>query len=49
MQGAAEAAADRMRAVLDGDVDRSEVLMRFVTTLSPDDEAALRAALETET
>jgi predicted transcriptional regulator len=48
VKGAAEAAADQMRAVLDSGVDRSEVLARFVTTLNPADEAALRAALDAE-
>jgi predicted transcriptional regulator len=44
---AAETAADQMRrALVDSGVDRSEVLIRFVTTLSPADEAALRAALD---
>jgi predicted transcriptional regulator len=44
-QGAAEAAADAMRAVLDAGADRSAILSRFVTTLTAADEAALRAAL----
>jgi len=48
-KGAAEVAADQMRAVLDSGVDRSEVLSRFVTVLSPADEAALRAALDPDT
>lgn len=47
-KGAAEAAADQMRAVLDSGLDRSEILARFVTTLDPADEAALRAALDAE-
>jgi predicted transcriptional regulator len=47
-KGEAEAAADRMRAVLDGGGDRTEILMRFVTTLNKSDEAALRAALDAE-
>jgi predicted transcriptional regulator len=42
---AAEDAADRMLAVLDGGVDRSTVLTRFVTALDPGDEEAIRAAL----
>jgi predicted transcriptional regulator len=42
---AATAAADRMRAVLDGEADRAETLARFVTELTAEDEAALRAAL----
>jgi predicted transcriptional regulator len=48
VKGAAEAAAEQMRAVLDTGADRGEILMRFVTTLDPDDEAALRAALGDE-
>ncbi|WP_027345150.1 BlaI/MecI/CopY family transcriptional regulator [Hamadaea tsunoensis] len=46
VQDAAGAAADQMRAVLDAGSDRGEILMRFVTNLSPADEAALRAALD---
>ncbi|WP_338090644.1 BlaI/MecI/CopY family transcriptional regulator [Planosporangium thailandense] len=42
---AAQDAADRMRTVLEGGRDRAEILQRFVTSLSPDDEQALRAAL----
>jgi predicted transcriptional regulator len=42
---AAQVAADRMHTVLDGGRDRAEILQRFVTSLSPDDEQALRAAL----
>ena len=45
VMGAAEAAADQMRAVLDSGVDRDDVLARFVTTLGSAEEAALRAAL----
>jgi predicted transcriptional regulator len=48
-KGEAEAAADQMRAVLDNGGDRSEILMRFVTTLTEADEAALRAALDADT
>ncbi len=46
VQPAAEATAEQMRAVLDSGVDRSEALTRFVSALSPDDEAVLRAALD---
>lgn len=42
---AAGDAADRMHAVLDSGWDRGEILARFVHTLEPEDEAALRAAL----
>jgi predicted transcriptional regulator len=42
---AAQDAADRMRTVLEGGRDRAEILQRFVTSLSADDEQALRAAL----
>ncbi|GAA1281305.1 hypothetical protein Psi02_37020 [Planotetraspora silvatica] len=48
VKGAAEAAAEQMRAVLDTGADRNEILMRFVTTLDAADEAALRAALGDE-
>lgn len=43
---AAQAAADRMREALGSGRERDAVLARFVTALSPDDEAALRAALD---
>src|SRR5215475_9207382 len=43
---AAQAAADRMRDVLESSRERGAILARFVTTLSADDEAALRAALD---
>jgi predicted transcriptional regulator len=42
----AQDAADRMRQVLDAGPQRDAILQRFVTTLSPGDEAALRAALD---
>jgi predicted transcriptional regulator len=42
---AAQDAADRMRTVLEGGRDRAEILQRFVTSLSPGDEQALREAL----
>jgi len=38
-------AALRMRRVLDGERDRGAVLARFVSALSPGDEASLRALL----
>jgi predicted transcriptional regulator len=44
-QGAAEWAAGQMRAVLERGVDRAAILHRFVSSLSPDDERALRAVL----
>ncbi len=47
-KGPAESAADQMRAALDAGADRAEILMRFVTTLNPADEAALRAALDSD-
>jgi predicted transcriptional regulator len=45
VKDAAQDAADRMRTVLEGGRDRAEILQRFVTSLSPADEQALRAAL----
>lgn len=45
VKDAAQLAADRMRDVLEGGRDRVQILQRFVTSLSPDDEAALRAML----
>lgn len=45
VKDAAQDAADRMRLVLEGGRDRAEILQRFVTSLSPADEQALRAAL----
>lgn len=45
VKDAAQDAADRMRSVLEGGRDRAEILQRFVTSLSPADERALRAAL----
>lgn len=38
--------ADEMQAALARGSDRGAVLLRFVTSLDPDDEAALRAVLE---
>jgi predicted transcriptional regulator len=45
VKDAAQDAADRMKSVLEGGRDRAEILQRFVTSLSPADEQALRAAL----
>ena len=45
---AAELAAEDMRAAL-GRADREAVLQRFVTSLDPADEAALRALLDSDT
>lgn len=45
VKDAAELAAERMRGALEGAGDRELVLRRFVTSLSPEDETALRAAL----
>jgi len=42
---AEQVAADRMRDLLESSKEREAILARFVTTLSDDDEAALRAAL----
>jgi predicted transcriptional regulator len=44
-QGAAEWAASQMRAVLERGNDRAAILHRFVSSLSPADEAALRSVL----
>jgi predicted transcriptional regulator len=46
VKDAAQVAAERMRDVLDAGHERDAILQRFVTTLSPEDEAALRAALD---
>jgi len=46
VKDAAQAAADRMRDALESGRERGAILARFVTALSTDDEAALRAALE---
>jgi predicted transcriptional regulator len=46
VKGAAEEAADRMREALASSSEHREILQRFVTTLSRDEEAALRAALD---
>jgi predicted transcriptional regulator len=45
VKDAAQTAADRMHAVLESGSDRDTILARFVSNLSPDDEAALRALL----
>ena len=45
VKDAAQTAADRMHAVLESSSDRDIILARFVSSLSPDDEAALRALL----
>jgi predicted transcriptional regulator len=45
VKDAAQTAADRMYAVLESSADRDTILARFVSSLSPDDEAALRALL----
>jgi predicted transcriptional regulator len=45
VKDAAQHAADRMRTVLESGRDRAEILQRFVTSLSPADELALRKAL----
>ena len=42
---AAALAAERMRHVLDRGGDRAQILRRFVTSLGPADEQALRQAL----
>jgi predicted transcriptional regulator len=43
---AAQLAAERMRGALDAVGDRELVLRRFVTSLTADDERALRAVLD---
>lgn len=45
LKDAAETAAEQMRAALGHGADRGKVLQRFVTSLDPEDEAALRALL----
>jgi predicted transcriptional regulator len=47
-QGAADWAAAQMRAVLERGGDRTAILHRFVSSLTPAEERALRAALDTE-
>jgi predicted transcriptional regulator len=48
VKGAAEMAADRMHAELEAGSDRDTILARFVSNLSPDEEAALRSLLAGE-
>ena len=43
---AADSAAEQMASVLDAAGDRRAILARFVTSLSPEDEAAIRDALD---
>jgi hypothetical protein len=45
VQAQVEHGAAQLRAVLDAARDRGEVLRRFVDTLTPQEEAALRAWL----
>jgi predicted transcriptional regulator len=45
VKDSAQEAADRMRAVLEAGRDRRLILQRFVNTLRPSDERALRALL----
>jgi predicted transcriptional regulator len=47
-KGAAQEAADRMRAVLAASQEHQDVLQRFVTGLSAEEEQALRRALDTD-
>jgi predicted transcriptional regulator len=42
----ADLTARRMRSLLDREADRDSVLSRFVASLDPEDEAAVRRALE---
>jgi predicted transcriptional regulator len=43
---AADSAAEQMASVLDAAADRGAILARFVSSLTPEDEAALRYALD---
>lgn len=45
LMDAAETAAEQMRTALGHGADRGKVLQRFVTSLDPEDEAALRELL----
>lgn len=45
LKDAADLAADQMRTALAHGADRGKVLQRFVSSLDPEDEAALRALL----
>ena len=46
VKSAAQVAAERMREALQSSDEHDEILQRFITTLSPDEEEALRAALD---
>ncbi|WP_412537853.1 BlaI/MecI/CopY family transcriptional regulator [Longispora sp. K20-0274] len=46
VKNATQLAAERMREVLTTVGDRAEALQHFVTSLSPEDDRALRAALD---
>lgn len=46
VKSAAQVAAERMREALQSSDAHDEILQRFITTLSPDEEDALRAALD---
>ena|SRR5215475_10071536 len=46
VKDAAQLAAEKMRAVLERGQDRTATLARFVSSLSPEDEKALRSVLE---
>ncbi|GIG59792.1 hypothetical protein Lfu02_41640 [Longispora fulva] len=46
VKDATQLAAERMRAALTTGGDRAGVLQHFVTSLSPEEETALRAALD---
>jgi predicted transcriptional regulator len=48
VKDAVQDAADRMRRVLESSRAHTEILQRFVTDLTPDEEAALRAALDAD-
>ena len=46
VKGAAQVAAERMREALQSSDKHDEILQRFITAHSPDEEDALRAALD---
>lgn len=46
VKDAVDLAADRMRDAMKAAGDRERVLLSFVTSLNPDEEGALRAALQ---
>ena len=48
VKSAAQVAADRMREALQSSAEHHEILQRFITTLSRDEEEALRAALDSD-